>query len=148
MSNVGYCIMKARELPPGTALKKAIMKLLKVAMVKLEGIAARLLPWNISDRELLDSLEGFTSLKDVLYAVRGNRPPFFVRSSDKEELVSLIQQEFPELQEEIIEEAEKVCQHVFDLLGSGPVNLDEFVERHGGREVCGYLPWHFDFKVG
>ena len=27
-------------------------------------------------------------------------------------------------------------------------NLDEFAEHHGGREVCGYLPWHFDFKTG
>jgi len=124
------------------------MKPLKVAVGKLERVAARLSPQRISDEELLQSLEGYTSMEAALHAIRGERPPFLVRASAREQLVSLIRRQFPHLEKEIVAEAEKVCHHVFDLLSSGPVNLDEFVEQHGGRDVCGYLPWHFDFKIG
>jgi len=148
VADLGYYIARLRELPPGTALKKAAMKLLKMAAVKLEGVAFRLSPRYVSDEELLQSLEGFTSIEDALHAIRDDRPSFFVQSSARDQLVALIRRQFPHLTTEIVEEAEKVCRHVFDLLGSGPVNLDEFVEQHGGREVCGYLPWHFDFKTG
>jgi uncharacterized heparinase superfamily protein len=148
VADLGYYIARLRELPPGAALKKATMKLLGVAAVKLEKVKAKLSPAHISDEELLRSLEGFTSIEAVLRTIRDERPAFLVQPSVREQLTSLIRQKFPHLEKEIVEEAEKVCHHVFDLLGSGPVNLDEFVEKHGGREVCGYLPWHFDFKTG
>lgn len=148
MADLGYYISRLRELPPGTAMKKIVMKPFKVAAVKLEGLIARFSPQHISDEELLKSLNGFPSLKEALQAIKGERPPFFVQPSAREQLVSLIRQQFPHLEKEIVEEGEKVCHHVFDLLGSGPINLDEFAKRYGGREVCGYLPWHFDFKTG
>jgi len=124
------------------------MKPITIAACKLEKVRARLSPVHISDKQLLESLDGFASLQEALGHIRGERPRFFMGPSLKGEIISLIQREFPQLKKEIIVEADKVCAHIFDLLGSGPVNLDEFVERHGGSEVCGYLPWHFDFKVG
>jgi len=148
MPNLGYYIARLRELPLGTALKKAAIKPLNIAAVKLEGVAARLSLRYVSDEELLQSFEGFTSIEDALHAIRGDRSSFFVQSSERDQLVALIQRQFPHLTSEIVEEAKKVCHHVFDLLGSGPVNLDEFAEQHGAKEACGYLPWHYDFKVG
>jgi len=124
------------------------MKSVSIAACKLQKARARLSPVHVSDKQLLESLNGFASLQEALSHIRSERPRFFIGPSLKGEIVSFIQREFPQLKEEIIVEADKVCAHIFDLLGSGPVNLDEFVERHGGREVCGYLPWHFDFKVG
>lgn len=148
MADLGYYIARLRELPPGMALKKAAMKLVGVGAVKLEKVAAKLSPAHISDEELLQSLEGFTSMEAALHTIRGERPAFLVQPSAREQLVSLVRRQFPHLVAEIVKEAEKVCYHVFDLLGSGPVNLDEFAEQHGGRHACGYLPWHFDFKTG
>jgi len=147
LHNARYYFRRARELPPDTALKKAIMKPLKVASAKLEGAAARLLPMHVSDAALLQSLEGVSSIGDTLDTIRGNRSAFFIQHSERGQVISIIRQRSPHLETEIAEEAEKICNHVFDLLGSGPVNLDEFAERHGGKEVCGYLPWHFDFKT-
>lgn len=144
----GYYIERFRELPLGTALKKAVLKALKIIAVKLEELKARFSLQCISDRELLQSLEAFTTLEEVRCAIRGNRPPFLVQVSAKKELVTLIQKKFPRLMKEIVEEAERVCNHTFDILGSGLMSLDEFIELHGGKEVCGYLPWHFDFKTG
>ena len=146
--DLSYYFSKIRELPPEVAMKKAVMKLARVLGCKIEKLKTRFSPTHISDEELLQSLEGFTSLADALRAIRKERPLFFVRISAKEELVSLIRRQLPHLEAEIVEEAETVCRHVFDLLGSGPVNLDEFTKKHGGREACGYLPWHFDFKTG
>lgn len=148
MPDLAYYIGRLRELPLGTALRKAAMKPLKIAAVKLEKVAAGLSPAHISDGELLQNLEGFTGMEGALHAIRGERPAFFVQPSARERLVSLIQREFPQFKAEIVEEAERVCHHVFDLLGSGPVNLDEFAEQHGGKQACGYLPWHYDFKTG
>ena len=148
MRNMRYYFEIVQELPPKTLMKKALMKPITIAACKLEKVRARLSPVHISDKQLLESLDGFASLQEALGHIRGERPRFFMGPSLKGEIISLIQREFPQLKKEIIVEADKVCAHIFDLLGSGPVNLDEFVERHGGSEVCGYLPWHFDFKVG
>ena len=148
MLDRGYYITRLRELPPGTTAKKAAIKLLRIAADKLHKSAARLSSAHISDKEFLRSLEGFACMEAVLHAIRGERPSFFIQPSAREQLVSMIRRQFPYLMNEIVEEAEKVCHHVFDLLGSGPVNLDEFCGQHGGSEACGYLPWHHDFKTG
>ncbi|MEM1084367.1 MAG: alginate lyase family protein [Verrucomicrobiota bacterium] len=42
----------------------------------------------------------------------------------------------PEVREQVIEQAENACAHVFDLLGSGPSDLGEEID------------WHTDFKSG
>lgn len=146
--DIDYYIIRVRQLPPKTAAKKAMMKLLRATRNKFEKETAKLSPAHISDEQLLQSLDGFKNIDEVLHAIRGERPPFIIQPSPREELVSLIQQQFPHLVIEIEEEAEKVCNHLFDLLGSGPVDLDEFAAQHGGREACGYLPWHHDFKTG
>jgi len=145
---IDYYLARLRELPRGTILKKAVMKPLERAAVKLKGLIARLSLQDITEEELLESHEGLANVEDVLHAIRGERPPFFIKPSERTKLISLIKKEFPQLEAEILVEADKVCSHIFDLLGSGPVNLDEFSEQHGGREACGYLPWHFDFKTG
>lgn len=144
----GHYLARLRELPPGTAAKKAAMKLRRVAGCELEKAAARLSPAQISDGEFLHSLNLFASMEDALHAFRGERPSFFIQPSVRQELVTMIQLQFPYLVVEVVQEAEKVCQHVFDLLGSGQVNLDQFARQHGGGEDCGYLPWHHDFKTG
>ncbi len=139
MGRFRYYLSRLRELPPGTALKKAVIKPFRLAAVKLEGFLAGLKPEHISDEELLRSLEGFQSIQEVIDSLRGERPPFFIQPSTKEQLVALIRQEFPQLEKEIVEEVEKICQHVFDLLGSRLLNLNEFVKQHCGHEACDYL---------
>jgi len=148
MKDISYYLARARELPLGVAMKKALMKPVSIAACKLQKARAKLSPVYVSDKQLRESLDEFTNLREGLHHIRGERPKFFIDPSLKGELVSLIQKEFPDLKTRIVTEADKVCSHIFDLLGSGDVNLDEFTEEHGGRKQCGYLPWHFDFKTG
>ena len=129
-------------------IKKIKEKILNFINYKIEKIIYKLSPLYISDGDLLQASIEFSTLDEMISFIRGDRPSFLIDPYIKEELCSLIQRQFPQVKKEILEEAEKICLHVFDLLGSGPVNLDEFIEKNGGKRACGYLPWHFDFKVG
>jgi hypothetical protein len=64
------------------------------------------------------------------------RGSFFLRPADRQAWTGRFRQMFPEAPAAIIEAAERVLRHEFDLLGSGPVKL--------GAQ----LPWHSDFKTG
>jgi len=145
---VGYYLQRIRKLPFRVVLKKALVKFIAFALHKLEGFKAKLSPAHISDEQLLKSLNGFENFQEALDHIRRERPKFFIEPSMKGELISLIQSELPQLKDQIVAEADKICFHIFDLLGSGDVNLDQFIKNHGGKENCGHLPWHFDFKSG
>lgn len=62
--------------------------------------------------------------------------PFFLRSSDRDRWTTEFTARFPDARVGIIEAAERVLRHEFDLLGSGP------------RLLGPKLPWHEDFKTG
>ena len=145
---LNYYIDKVQAYPPHILMKKAFIKSVEILTQKLEKFDAKFFPRHITDDQLLENLKGITSLQELLRCIRGKRPNFFIDTSKKEDLINLIQKEFPDSREEIIGEADKVCSHVFNLLGSGDVNLDDFIRLQGGRQNCGYLPWHFDFKIG
>jgi uncharacterized heparinase superfamily protein len=59
-----------------------------------------------------------------------------VAASDVPAIRSLYQQRAPGLLEATVESADLVCDHVFDLLGSGPVMVGDRID------------WHRDFKSG
>jgi uncharacterized heparinase superfamily protein len=62
--------------------------------------------------------------------------PFFLRPADCERWSSAFRSRYPGLDQSLVTAADRVLNHEFDLLGSGPVN------------VGGALPWHSDFKTG
>ena len=148
MMDIGYYIERVQELPPRVLLKKALTKPVAIAACKLEKVRTRLSPPHISDEQFRESLNGFASLREAVDHIRSERPKFFIEPSKREILISFIQGEFPQLKDQVIAEADKVCSHIFDLLGSGDISMDEFAAQHGGRQACGYLPWYFDFKTG
>lgn len=143
-----YYLQRFRELPLGVALKKSTIKIIKILVIKFEGVTTRIFPQHLSDKKLLQSFDGLLNIEEVLHALKGGHSLFFVQSSKKDQIIASVQSNFPGLKKEIIAQADKICSHIFNLLGSGDVDLDKFTEKHGGREVCGYLPWHFDFKTG
>lgn len=67
---------------------------------------------------------------------RQRRQPFFIDPADREGCVRSFTAQFPDAAGGIIEAADRVLAHEFDLLGSGPTDLGS------------PLPWHDDFKTG
>jgi len=62
--------------------------------------------------------------------------PFFFNHKDKDKIVETIKKEYPKSIEQTINDADEICKHIFDLLGSGKTEL--------GKEI----DWLLDFKSG
>ncbi|PIU42229.1 MAG: heparinase [Candidatus Omnitrophica bacterium CG07_land_8_20_14_0_80_42_15] len=63
-------------------------------------------------------------------------PRFFIDFKKRNEVVSVVNKCFPSVLGEISGHADKICEHTFNLLGSGDVYLGETIN------------WHCDFKTG
>ena len=72
---------------------------------------------------------------DTLWNALSARP-FFLSASHRAEWADVFVREYGSVRERIVQDADRVIRHEFDLLGSGPVALGE----------C--IPWLADFKTG
>ena len=64
------------------------------------------------------------------------RRPFFVSHADRQQVAAHFEREYPDMRASIVQAADAVLRHEFDLLGSGL------------RRLGTPLPWHTDFKTG
>lgn len=96
-------------------------------------------PWSwirpalLTERALLRVTRA--SSLDVLWA-RQITSRFFLDGAEGETWSRRFREAFPDASRDLVQTAEAVCRHEFDLLGSGPTALGE------------HLPWHVDFKTG
>jgi len=75
--------------------------------------------------------------KDVPYILKDAlRRCFFIGPDQREGILTALKEIAPEAERLVITEAARICDHVFDLLGSGPTPLGEKID------------WHVDFKTG
>jgi uncharacterized heparinase superfamily protein len=109
-------------------------------------------PWHTLARFILDRLRGtavsnqsfmraldnqYASL-EILKSHLANReqPCFFFDQEDLDSIISEVELLEPGAHSRIVSKANDVCDHNFDLLGSGPTFLGEEID------------WHLDFKSG
>ncbi len=92
----------------------------------------------VTDRDLRSALRpeagSFPDLFQAEGVTRGSR--FFLEAGDRDRLIGRLRTEHPETIPTTIRAADAICEHRFDLLGSGPTAL--------GPE----MDWHRDFKSG
>lgn len=117
----------------------------------------------ISKVGLLECLSGYESVEDFLHDFRSRKEPsFFLRKEN----LPLLGEVLPQSEEAIIRDADEICAHNFDLLGSGKRNVSElaswrvkeltgFQANHMGTntetgKLADYqgIAWHRDFKTG
>jgi len=113
-------------------LKKAI----KNCYFRVKKTKLMLSPLELSDRKLLRILNKNNKKGVVQYFRERKKPNFFINFSERDKIIGLFRKEVPEELENIIKNADEICEHKFDLLGSGKVNLGEKIS------------WHCDFKSG
>ena len=89
-------------------------------------------PVKLSDTAFLNALEYKTEHDFLIHQL----PPFFFNITDNGKIVELLKKEYPNSIEQTINEADEICNHIFNLLGSGKQEL--------GKEIN----WHLDFKTG
>jgi hypothetical protein len=92
----------------------------------------------ISDDQFQKALRSeFSRIEDLLKSFKEYQSRlFFIQPQNSEEKVNTLLQICPESQGRIVQAADTICEHTFDLLGSGPTNLSWPID------------WHADFKTG
>jgi len=90
-----------------------------------------------SDRKLLRALRGTKDTATLInHFENREKPLFYCQHKDGQRLVKLLKTNYPASVRSTIEDADEVCSHIFNLLGSGKVNLGTNID------------WHQDFKSG
>jgi len=85
------------------------------------------------DSALVESLRG----KQVPQLLKETLPKrFLISPEQRETIVTALREVAPEAEKLIIAEADRICDHIFHLLGSGPTPLGKKID------------WHVDFKTG
>lgn len=108
-------------------------RLIEMGTARLQEPWAGVYPYVLTEGALLRAT-GAASI-DALWTAQQNAP-FFISSRDADEWARIFRSRYQGEARTIVEAADRVLRHEFDLLGSGCVNL-------GPR-----LPWHTDFKTG
>ena len=151
-------------------------KILNEVSIKLNKINAKIRGAEISDEEFLKHIEvkriRANTVPDLVrHFKKGNYPSDFLNFSKRERTVKTLREHFPDTCEVIVKQADKICEHIFDLLGSGPVKVYYGMKAKGFEGHCydtqikskelttvhnspftihNYEPidWHIDFKSG
>ena len=114
----------ARSMPP----KLLAEMLARHAKHKVRRYYIRLFSAKLSDNRFFWLTANFNLEKT---------PPFFFHLGDKDIIVETIKEEYTaSIEQQTINDADEICTHIFDLLGSGKQEL--------GKEI----DWHLDFKTG
>ena len=123
MKQIIRTLNTARSMPP----KHLAEMLVRHANHKLRRHYIKLFPVTLTEKQFF-RLTDHINLDEL--------PPFFFDPNNREKIVDTITKEYSLsiAQQEI--EANEICTHIFDLLGSGKQEL--------GKEIC----WHSDFKTG
>src|SRR5205823_6114656 len=115
--------------PPRFVIRRAAEELRRQAFRPW----GRLRPLLLTDNALLAAMD--SSSVDELWE-RLARAPFPVATDSAHEWACRFSKTNPDVVRAIVDEADRVLRHEFDLLGSGVVCLGSA------------LPWHEDFKMG
>jgi hypothetical protein len=136
--NVKYYLNRLTHLSPHIAFYKILRKIKLILGARIESLRANRVSAYISDEEFLRSLNGsFASIQQFAgYLRKRKKPHFFINSTDSDRLVEIIKRYYPNSFDAAIADADEICVHNFDLLGSGLTHLGTSID------------WHRDFKSG
>jgi len=171
-----HYVQKTKILWPRIVIRKLLSGVKDEASNAISKISANAFGSEMADTKLLkkvwNSKYQFKNLGEVQkYLRKRKEPKFFIGSLKWKDVGSFIYEHFLDAPDKIIAEADKICDHVFDLLGSGPVKVYYGIKakdfeghcyntqigrkelitiRHSPCAIHHYKPidWHIDFKSG
>jgi len=107
----------ARSMPPSILAET----LANLAKRKIRRYYIKIFPVKLPDKRFLNA----TGYKTIDEFLNRNQPYFFFNLDDKERIVETIRKEYPESIEQTINDADEICEHIFDLLGSGKTGIQK-----------------------
>jgi hypothetical protein len=132
-----YYLKKVKGLPLSIIFTLTVQKIRRRAQYYFRKGKVILFPKGVSNKSFYRALKMGESREAITtHFLNREKPYFFWNDAEPEELIGTIKDAFPKSIEEAIKAANKICEHKFNLLGSG--------EKHLGK----YINWHQDFKSG
>ena len=104
--NIVSKLNTARSMPP----KLLAETLARLANRKVRRYYIRIFPIKLSDKQFFRRID-HKNLDEL--------PPFFLNPTDLEKIVKIVKKKYPASIEQTINDADEICNHIFDLLGSG-----------------------------
>ena len=121
-------------------LKKTKHRMVNYFKHTVGRLAVQFNSTDLSDADFLKALNSknhWVSIDECAPSLKVRyRPPFFIDPKNRQERVALVDHYCPDARRLIISAANRICDHRFDLLGSGDVLFSEGID------------WHVDFKSG
>jgi len=141
MNKFSYYFSQLINSAPNTLIKKILFKFKYFLLKWSSKISSIIFGTEITDKRFLrnawNSEFEFKNAEELVkYFHNRKEPKFFIAHSKQERSTPIICEYFPGYSEKVIPEANKLCKHIFNLLGSGDVNMGEKIN------------WHCDFKTG
>jgi hypothetical protein len=128
MRDIIKTIDTVKSVPP----KVLIESIIRLTKRWIRRYAIKFHPVKLSDEDFLKA----TGCKTMNEFLNREVPLFFFNSNDEYRVVETKRKEYTESMEQTINDADEICTHLFDLLGSGKQELGEEID------------WHLDFKSG
>ena len=141
-----YYVRKAKNLPPKIVIRKVCRKVIRKGLGTIDKVMANAFGAEMTDVEFLKGVWSsdyqFKNSEELQkHFCGGKEPKLFIDSSKREDVTSLIHEHFSSIPDKIIAGADKICEHIFDLLGSGPVKV------HYGMKAKGFEGHCYDMKI-
>ena len=92
--------------------------------------------YHISDKKFINQVNCPNQDEFIQIFEKNFRERFFLDSSKKDEIIDAFKKEYDSFIPKIIDQGNDYCDHIFDLLGSGRIELGEQID------------WQLDFKSG
>ena len=129
--------LSAEEFSARVVTYRAARRILRLSRLLSDEIRVTLFSPSIDDSVLQEALVAGLFLFQLPEQIRSSAGVgLFIDPSQKDERVAFLCQIAREAPDIIVTQSNRICEHVFDLLGSGPKLLGEKID------------WHVDFKTG
>jgi len=129
---------RARSLGPAGTARAVLHVARRQGVRRWRKIRARVVGTRVGSADLARALGvSLGDLKTVVAGIRRELPTRLpVGPDDAKAILAALERAAPDVIASTVSAADRICDHIFDLLGSGPVSL-------GPR-----IDWHRDFKSG
>ncbi|MFB0527091.1 MAG: alginate lyase family protein [bacterium] len=139
-TKIKHYLYRIRTLPPGKVVRVVLNRFGDKIAGHWDRFWVRLKESEISNQRLIEAmvktrvrLERREDLLD--YFRKREEPRCFIDFRKKEEIVAVLRTDYPEVARNIVLQADRICDGIFNIMGGGSKRLEP-------------IDWHLDFKSG
>jgi len=139
-TKIRHYLYRIRTLPPGKVARIILDRLGDKIVGYGDRFWVRIKRNEISDEKLIRAMvktrATLRKIEDLFnYFRKREEPRCFIDFRKKEEIVTILKTDYPEVARNIVSQADRICDGIFSIMGSKDKKLEP-------------MDWHLDFKSG